>query len=123
MLKDDSFIDVFSRLGEEELSDSDVSQVEQFTCSLFGYPKVQSINEARYLFFQMKCKPKSTEKPLDCIKSVDPSMFPPCFNVLYQQIKRAWLISRLYKNAIYAEPLEGVTPSTMVMNWLMGVCM
>ena len=109
MLKNNDFIDVFARLGDEVLSDDDVSIIEHYSCCLFGYPKIHSINEARYLYFQMKCKPKESEKPLDCIKSVDPSMFPPCRSVLLQQIKRAWLISKLYKNAIVAEPLQGVT--------------
>ena len=109
MLKKVTFVDVFSRLGDEELTEDDLATMEEFTCCLFGYPKLKHINEARYLYFQAKCKPKSTEKPLDCIKSVDPSLFPPCRSVLIQQIKRAWLISKLYKNAIVAEPLQGVS--------------
>ena len=111
MLKSQTFIDVFSGLGDDELTEDDESIIEEYTCSLFGYPKLDDINEARYLYFRTKCKPKSTEKPLDCIKSVDPSiMFPPCRSVLLQQIRRAWLVSRLYKNATVAEPLEGVSP-------------
>ena len=109
MLKSELFLDVFTRLGDRELTDDDMSAIEEYTCSLFGYPKIENINEARYLYFQAKCKPKSTEKPPDCIKSVDPSMFPPCRSVLIQQIRRAWLVSKLYKNATMAEPLEGVS--------------
>ena len=80
--------------------------MESFTCTMFGYDKLTSINEARYHYFKSKCKPKETAKPLDFLKHVDPSMFPPCQSVLLEQIKRAWLVARLYKNASVADPLE-----------------
>ena len=110
MLKKDKFIAAFTRFGEEDITKDDISTIEEFTCHLFGFPKVKSINEARFIHFQNKCKPKSSEKPLDCIKSVDPSMFPPCRSVLLEQIKRAWLVARLYRNATLAEPLLDVSP-------------
>ena len=108
MLKNEYFIDVFTRFGEEELTEDDYAMIEEFTCSMFGYGKLKSINEARFAYFQIKCKPKSSEKPLDCIKSVDPSMFPPCRSVLEQQIKCGWFVTKLYKNSTVSEPLQGI---------------
>ena len=105
MLKSVLFINTINKIGEEDLSDEDIDATESFTCSMFGYSKLTSINEARYLHFKSKCKPKEAAKPLDCLKNVDPCLFPPCKQVLMQQIKRSWFIAKLYKNAAVADPL------------------
>ena len=57
-------------------------------------------------YFKSKCKPKERAKPLDFLKPVDPSMFSACQAVLLEQIKWAWLVARLYKNASVTDPLE-----------------
>ena len=109
MLKSVLFINFFNKMGEEDLSGKDIDAIESFTCSMFGYSKLTSINEARYLHFKSKCKPKEAAKPLDCLKNVDPCLFPPCKQVLMQQIKRSWFIAKLYKNAAVADPLANYT--------------
>ena len=109
MLKSVLFINFFNKMGEEDLSGKDIDAIESFTCSMFGYSKLTSINEARYLHFKSKCKPKEAGKPLDCLKNVDPCLFPPCKQVLMQQIKRSWFIAKLYKNAAVADPLANYT--------------
>ena len=109
MLKSDENIHVFSKMGDEQLTDEDIDILEAFTCSLFGYKKLKSIDEARYLHFKNKSKPKESRKPLDFLKHVDPSLFPPCRTVLVEQIKRTWFITRLYKYATDAEPLAHYT--------------
>ena len=83
---------------------------------MFGYSKLTSINEARYLHSKSKCKPKEATKPFDCFKNVDLCLFPPCKQVLMQQIKISWLyksyikvIVKLYKNAAVADPLANYT--------------
>ena len=73
-------------------------------------PKLSDINEARSSYFELKCKPKATKRPLDSIKSVEPSLFPPCKKVLIQQIKRAWYVAKLYKNATEEDPTHPLTP-------------
>ena len=90
MLKSVPFVNTFNKMGEEDLSDKDIDAIESFTCSIFGYSKIKYINEARYLHFKNKCKPKAAAKPLDCLKNVDPCLLPPCKDVLMQQIKRSW---------------------------------
>ena len=109
MLKSVLLINTFNKMGEEDLSDEDIDAIESFTCSMFGYSKLTSINEARYLHFKSKCKPKEAGKPLDCLKNVDPCLFPPCKQVLMQQIKRSWFIAKLYKNAAVADSLANYT--------------
>ena len=103
-------------MEEEDLTDEDIDEIESFTCSMFGYSKLTSINEARYLHSKSKCKPKEAAKPFDCFKNVDLCLFPPCKQVLMQQIKISWLyksyikvIAKLYKNAAVADPLANYT--------------
>ena len=45
MLKSVLFINMFNKMGEEDLSDEDIDAIESFTCSMFGYSKLTSINE------------------------------------------------------------------------------
>ena len=68
MLKSVLFVNTFNKMGEEDLSDEDIDAIESFTCSIFGYSKLTSINEARYLHFKSKCKPKEAAKLLDYLK-------------------------------------------------------
>ena len=53
-------------MGEEDLIEEYIDVLESFTCFIFGYNKIISVNEARYLHFKSKCKPKEEAKPLDC---------------------------------------------------------
>ena len=50
MLKSNLFINTFIKMGEEELIDEDIDALEFFTCSMFGYSKLTSTNEARYIY-------------------------------------------------------------------------
>ena len=109
MVKSEEFISVFSKMGEVNLTDDDLQLLESFVCVLYGYGKMTSIDEARFLHFKNKCKPKEESKPLDSIKNVDPCSFPPCKKVLMEQIKRSWFVSRLYKYATEAAPLADYT--------------
>ena len=88
MLKSVLFVNKFNKMREEDLSDKDIDAIGSFTCSMFGYSKLTAVNEAQYLHFKSKCKPKEAAKLLDCFKNVDPCLFPPCKQVLMQQIKR-----------------------------------
>ena len=45
--------------------------------------------------FKERSKPKSAERPLDCIKSLDPNKFPTC-RAVQQHIKMASFITKLY---------------------------
>ena len=77
MQTNEEFLNVFSNLGENELTEEDVVTLEAFTCCMFRYTKLKKINKAQYAYFEGKCKPKASSKPLDSLKSVDQSLFPP----------------------------------------------
>ena len=55
--------------------------------------------------FKSKCKPKEAAKPLNCLKNANLSLFPPCKQVLIEQIKQSWYTVQLYKKAAVADPL------------------
>ena len=102
MFKWDLFI---NKMGKEDLIDEDIDVLESYTCSMFSYSNLTSVNETRYLHFKSKCKPKEAVKPLYCLKNVD----WPCKRVVMRQLKRSWYISKLYKNAAVADPLANYT--------------
>ena len=105
----DLFKETFSNFGDMDLSGNDMRVAEHFICCLYGYPKLHDVNRARCAYFESKCKPKSLSKPLDYLKSVEPSMFPPCRPVVTEQIKRAWFVSRLYNWAYKDDPTRYIT--------------
>ena len=53
----------------------------------------------------------------DCIKSIEPTTFPPCRDILIQQIKRSWFIVKLNKSASLPHPTEDLTP--MDFGWIL----
>ena len=70
--------------------------------------------------FEDKTKPRANQRPLECIKSVDPIKFPPCKKVVEQQIRRAWYVSKLYKTATEAYPVNEFTPIDF--GWKLSEC-
>ena len=71
------------------------STIEEYVCSVYGFKCNNNITEITKKMFEEKSKPKSAERPLDCIKSLDPNKFPHCRAVLQQHIKRVWFITKL----------------------------
>ena len=114
MLKDEKFIDAFTKLGvsssSSELTEDMINTIEEFTCLLYGHKKCTDVNKALYPTFCEKYKPNLNETPLAAIKSIDPTTFPPCRSVLIVHIKRSFLISTLYKNASLPDPSYGMNP-------------
>ena len=85
-----------------------ICEAANFACEMYGFPKVANRSEARHVHFKTKYKPKVGAGPLDSIKSITTNTFPPCRSVLIEQVKRAWFISHIYKNASYADPNGGL---------------
>ena len=75
-----------------------------------GYTKQADIREVIKTHFESKTKLKPSKTSLECIKSIEPTTFPPCRDVLIQQIKRNWVITKLYKSASLPHPTEDRTP-------------
>ena len=70
--------------------------------------------------FEERSKLKSTERPVECIKSLDPNKFAPCRAILKQRIKMAWFITKLYKTAYMAYPVSDYTPIDY--GWKLSKC-
>ena len=96
MTKKQKFVNAFVAFGNLDLSENIISDIEEFTCHMYGYSKNKCINDMLKAELDKKCKPKPGKNPLDCIKSVDPTTLPPCSKVLLQQIKRASYVAHLY---------------------------
>ena len=86
MTMKNKFLDGFASLGENALTVDIMAVIEKFVCWMYGYRKQSEINEVIRMIFEEKSKPKVNQRPLDCIKAIDPTKFPPCKNVLEQQI-------------------------------------
>ena len=103
MTKEQKLVNAFVALGNLNLSENIMSDIEEFTSHMYGYPKNKCINDVLKAEFDKKCKPKPGKNPLDCIKSVDPTTLPPWSKVLLQ-IKRAFYVVDLYITANDAYP-------------------
>ena len=82
MIKKQELVDAFVALGNLDLSNNIIVDIEEFTCHIFRYPKSKCISDVLKAEFDKKCELKPGYNPLDCIKSVDPTTLPPCSNVL-----------------------------------------
>ena len=76
--KKEKFPNAFSKLGEGEMSYEVFPTIEEYVCSVYGFKCDNNINEVIRKMFEERSKPKSAERPLDCIKSSDPNKFPRC---------------------------------------------
>ena len=52
--------------------------------------------------FEEKLMPTISSRPLENIKSINPTMFPTCKVILEQQTKSVWFIAHLYKTVAEA---------------------
>ena len=110
MTKKQKFVNAFVALGNLDLSENIISDIEEFTCHMYGYPKNKCINDVLKAEFDKKCKPKPGKNTLDCIKSVDPTTLPPCSKVLLQQIKGACYLAQFYSTAYDTYPAFDLFP-------------
>ena len=55
---------------------------EEFGCATYGRAKQNYINAVIRLQFEERSKPSASKRPLNCIKSLEPSIFPPCKRTL-----------------------------------------
>ena len=104
------FVEVFSKFGEVELTENYYEIVEEFVCAMYGRAKQNAINAVIRLQFKERSNPSESKRPLDCIKSLEPSIFPPCKRTLRQHIRRTWYIARRYKTATTEYPADEYTP-------------
>ena len=82
MTKKQKFVDAFVALGNLDLSEKILADIEEFTCHIYDYPKNKCINDVLKAEFDKKCKPNPAKNPLDCIKSFDSTTLPPSSKVV-----------------------------------------
>ena len=88
------FVDAFVDLGKLDLSENIISDIEEFTYHMYGYPKNKCINDVLKAEFDKKWKLKPGKNPLDSIKSHLTTLLP-CSKVLLKQIKWAFYVAHL----------------------------
>ena len=109
-LKDAKFVKVFGSLGSIPLEQQMFEEIERYVCIMYGFIRTCKNNDVIKSMFEEKSKPTISTCPLENIKSIDPTMFPPCKVLLEQQTKRAWFIAHLYKTAVETYPAINHTP-------------
>ena len=77
VMKKEKFTNAFSKVGEAKVSHEVFSTIEEYVSSVILSVTV-NINEVRRKTFEERSKPKSAERSLDCIKSLNPNKFLPC---------------------------------------------
>ena len=90
--KNNAFVELFSSLGTEvTVSEELVRRLEWFVCSLYGYPRIQSVNEARRKVFWDRFHKEK--------KIIDLSLMPPCSSNLRYHIMRANYVAYIFRHA------------------------
>jgi hypothetical protein len=86
--KNTAFNDIFSSLGTEvTASEKLVRGVEWFVCSIYGHPRILSVNEAKKKVFWNKFNKE---------KIIDLSLMPPCQSNLHYHIMRANYVADIF---------------------------
>ena len=101
----DTIQDVFVRLSEQdEISDSDVSEIESFVCKMYGKKKLVSIDEARFHIFADHYKTKNNDQRLSSVKKLEGSSLPPCRKVVLKKIKRTCFVANMWMSSVSVHP-------------------
>ena len=64
-----------------------INIIKEFSCDLYDYTKQSNIHEVITIHFGNKAKPKPSQKPVNCMKCIEPNTFPLFTDVLIQHIK------------------------------------
>ena len=84
-LKDAKFVKVFGSLGSIPLEQQMFEEIERYVCIMYGFIRTCKNNDVIKSMFEEKSKPTISTCPLENIKSIDPTNFPPCKVLLEQQ--------------------------------------
>lgn len=104
MQQRNKFIKPLAELGESWTVSSDLlSALEEFTCALYGKPRITDVDEVRYLMMKERCKGDGEE--ITGSVHVDLSSFPPCKDSLEQHIRRANYQVGIWKRALENNPV------------------
>lgn len=100
MCSSQKYITPFTNLGTHEpVTESQVKAFEPFVCAMYGWKKLDSVNECRFQIFKKHYKPKNETEPMEKIKGINACMLPPCFRTLTQTVARANYVASIIKGA------------------------
>ena len=117
MMKNDRFQKAIGQLGvNDEVTDEIIDDLDDFVCTLYGFPNIHSVDDVRVRMFEQKYAPNNENDPLMSISGMHPYLMPPCHNVLLQKIKRANFVAKLWKSANQAVPIQS---SPVGSGWLL----
>ena len=92
-----------TELGEFwTVSDNLLTNLEEFTCALYGKSGITDIDKARFVMLKEKCN--GAEEEIGRSVHVDMSLFPPCNYSLHQHIRRVNYQVAIWKRAHEATP-------------------
>ena len=88
--KDKTAQTVFGDMGfSDDIQEEEFKVIEKFTCTLYGKPKFNSVNEVRLELFLKKYRPKKKEEVvITCVKKMEGRLLPHCASVLKQKTNR-----------------------------------
>ena len=92
---------IFFDMGYDgNICDESFQEIESFVCTLYGKPKLKSVNECRLETFLEKYNYKSMEEVITCVKKMDGSSLPPCSKALEQKVLQTSYINGKWLSAI-----------------------
>ena len=71
---------------------------------MYGFKKLDSVNDCRFQIFKKNYAPKNESEPMDKIKGINACMLPPCFRTLTQTVSRANYVASMIKGAHNPNP-------------------
>ena len=99
---------VFGDMGfSDDIQEEEFKVIEKFTCTLYGKPKFNSVNEVRLELFLKKYRPKKKEEVvISCVKKMEGSFLLPCASVLKQKTNRTNHIAEKLLPSADIKPFE-----------------
>jgi hypothetical protein len=102
MQKMPKFVQFLANMGVSwDVSDALINGLEEFTCALYGRPRITSVNDLRYQMLIEKCGDDGKINPS---LNIDMANMPPCRQCLVQHIKRSNYQVAIWKRANIAVP-------------------
>jgi len=78
MEKSENASKAFAQLGNTQHVEKEmIAAIEAFTCTMYGKPKITSINSVRMALFNDHYSPKNKTRPLEKIKGIEASLLAP----------------------------------------------
>lgn len=105
--KSEKYIDAFIKISDlNNVFEDNFEIIQEYTCEIYGFKKIQDVNEARVAAFNKTYKFDNKEQFPTVIKNIDGSTLPPCQSELEQHLKRTGYISHLWRHSHLSVPIQ-----------------